>query len=125
MDRHQYAPDRRNTFAALESKEHRPQMSQKSGQRNRTEHLGLQVVSPLQHLCQSQCQPSLTRIAGQGQGCSRVSSGPQHIGCSRIAGSIFARIGQSEQFADNHGKRQRADQIAPHHHDDFNHDLKT
>jgi hypothetical protein len=95
----------------LKLKKHREQVADKHGQC--TQQYDTVVETKLRRQCarRHHRHPAFRRVAEQRQHGSRLAPGTQHVGRPRIARSIFARVGQAHGTADDHGKRNGAQQI--------------
>ena len=54
---------------------------------------------------------SFDAVADKRQQRGRFVAGSQHVGCTRISGTVFVRIGQAKCLAHDNGKRHGSDQV--------------
>ena len=86
-------------------------MAYKGGQPGQGHAALLQTIGATQPVSQHHGQPSLGRIKQQGQRGGGPVARAQNIGGARVLAPIGSGVAQAHDAADDHGKRQRAQQI--------------
>ena len=111
VQRQQHARRGGDTLASLEPEEHRPQMAEQGCQPDQRHGALLPPVRRPEASDDQHRQVAFQGVEDQRQYRGQLVARTQHVGRTRVARTVGARIVQAHPVADDDSKRQRADQI--------------